>query len=135
MSDERFYDEVARELQERTLLPGLWTKAFAETDGDKDKARALYIRYRVEQLAQRERDELHRAEVQRQEQSKREQRERKEQEQRERERASEQLWQQQQRASEPVLEDGEALRGLAKFSFYIVIGVFVLVILIVGLSK
>jgi hypothetical protein len=49
--DDKFYDEVARELEEKPMVPGLWTKAFAEMDGDDAKARALYIRYRVQQLA------------------------------------------------------------------------------------
>jgi hypothetical protein len=50
--DEKFYDEVARELQEKPMVPGLWTKAFAEMGGDDAKARALYIKYRVAQLAE-----------------------------------------------------------------------------------
>jgi hypothetical protein len=50
--DDKFYDEVARELQEKTVVPGLWTKAFAEKDGDETKTRALYIKYRVAQLAE-----------------------------------------------------------------------------------
>ena len=53
--DERFYEEVARELQEKPMNPGLWTKAFAEMGGDDAKARALYIKYRVAQLAEEER--------------------------------------------------------------------------------
>jgi hypothetical protein len=48
--DDKFYDEVSRELQEKTLVAGLWTKAYAEMGGDEAKARALYIRYRVQQL-------------------------------------------------------------------------------------
>jgi uncharacterized membrane protein YciS (DUF1049 family) len=51
-ADDKFYDEVARELQEKSMIPGLWTKAFAEMDGDDAKARALYIKYRVAQLAE-----------------------------------------------------------------------------------
>ena len=51
VGDDKFYDAVARELQEESIVPGLWTKAFAEMDGDDAKARALYIRYRVQQLA------------------------------------------------------------------------------------
>ena len=50
--EDKFYDEVARELQEKTLVAGLWTKAFAEMGGDDAKARALYIKYRVAQLAE-----------------------------------------------------------------------------------
>ena len=29
--DNKFYEEVARELQDKSMNPGLWTKAFAET--------------------------------------------------------------------------------------------------------
>ena len=43
---------VASELQANTMVPGLWAKAFAEARGQIDQARALYIRYRVAQLAQ-----------------------------------------------------------------------------------
>ena len=48
--DDKLYDEVARELQEKSMVAGLWTKAFAEMGGDDAKARALYIKYRVGQL-------------------------------------------------------------------------------------
>ena len=53
--DEKFYEEVARELQEKPMVPGLWTKAFAEMGGDDAKARALYIKYRVLQLEEEQR--------------------------------------------------------------------------------
>jgi hypothetical protein len=53
--DEKFYDEVARELQGKSIVAGLWTKAFAEMEGDDAKARALYIKYRVAKLKE-ERD-------------------------------------------------------------------------------
>ena len=49
--EDRYYDQVARELRNKTLIPGLWTKAYAEANGDEAKARALYIKYRVAQLA------------------------------------------------------------------------------------
>ena len=49
---DKFYDEVARELQEKKLVAGLWTKAYAEMGGDDAKARALYIKYRAAQLAE-----------------------------------------------------------------------------------
>jgi hypothetical protein len=57
-SDERFYEEVAREMQEKPLSAGLWTKAFSEMGGDDAKARALYIKYRVAQLAEANRQRL-----------------------------------------------------------------------------
>ena len=46
-----FYTQVASELQNKFLIPGLWTKAYAEANGDESKARAFYIKYRVAQLA------------------------------------------------------------------------------------
>lgn len=48
----KYYEEVAREMQEKPLSAGLWTKAYAEMEGDDAKARALYIKYRVAQLAE-----------------------------------------------------------------------------------
>lgn len=48
--DSRFYEQVAGELQAGPPIPGLWTRAYAETSGDEAKARALYIQYRVQQL-------------------------------------------------------------------------------------
>jgi hypothetical protein len=70
--DDKFYDEVARELQDKPMSPGLWTKAFAETGGDDAKARALYIKYRVAQLAEASRQQFEddRLTKQRQEQQK-----------------------------------------------------------------
>ncbi len=50
--NDKFYDEVARELQEKSMVAGLWTKAYAEMNGDEAKTRALYIKYRVAQLAE-----------------------------------------------------------------------------------
>jgi hypothetical protein len=55
--EDKFYDEVARELQEKSIVAGLWTKAFAEMNGDDAKARALYIKYRVAQLADARREQ------------------------------------------------------------------------------
>lgn len=44
------YERVADELRQNMLKQGLWAKAFAEADGDKAKAQAAYIRYRVAEL-------------------------------------------------------------------------------------
>jgi hypothetical protein len=52
------YDEVAEELQAKTMVPGLWTRAFAEAGGQMDRARALYIKYRVAQLAHEASEQL-----------------------------------------------------------------------------
>jgi len=48
--DDKFYDEVSRELQGKSMVAGLWTKAYAEMNGDEAKTQALYIKYRVVQL-------------------------------------------------------------------------------------
>jgi TPR repeat protein len=55
--DDKFYEEVARELQEKEPAAGLWTKAYAEMGGDEAKTRALYIKYRVAQLAEASRQQ------------------------------------------------------------------------------
>lgn len=47
---ESIYEAVVAELAKRDIKPGLWAKAFAESQGDKDKAKATYIRLRVAQL-------------------------------------------------------------------------------------
>ena len=44
------YEVVAEELQRQFIVPGLWTHAYAEADGDEARAKAFYIRYRVTQL-------------------------------------------------------------------------------------
>jgi hypothetical protein len=49
---DKFYDVVARELKEESIVDGLWTRAYSETGGDEAKTRALYIKYRVTQLAE-----------------------------------------------------------------------------------
>jgi len=56
MNDERLYAEVVEELRLRGPIPGLWAKAYSETNGNEPQAKALYLRYRVEQLAQAERN-------------------------------------------------------------------------------
>ena len=52
MNDDALYVEVAKELQAKAMIPGVWARAFADADGLVDRARGLYIKYRVEQLAQ-----------------------------------------------------------------------------------
>jgi hypothetical protein len=52
--DDKFYEEVARELETKSLRPGLWTRAVAETGDEGSAAKALYIRLRVSELVQQE---------------------------------------------------------------------------------
>lgn len=56
MTDQHHYDIVAGELQQRVLKPGLWARAIAESGGDEEKARAFYIRFRVTELKDEERE-------------------------------------------------------------------------------
>ena len=49
-SEEDIYDLIGKEIEEKNLKRGIWTKAIAESNGDKEKAEAIYIRLRFEQL-------------------------------------------------------------------------------------
>ena len=51
MSDENLYARVVEELSTQGPVRGLWAKAYAETNGNQEAARALYLRLRVTQLA------------------------------------------------------------------------------------
>lgn len=58
MNNDALYEEVAKELQAKAMIPGVWARAFADADGVVERARALYIKYRVEQLAQERSQQL-----------------------------------------------------------------------------
>ncbi|WP_137885366.1 hypothetical protein [Pseudomonas sp. 2FE] len=58
MQDERFYTQVSEELKHQPVIPGLWAKAYAESNGNEAQAKALYIRSRAEQLEKAEQDLL-----------------------------------------------------------------------------
>jgi hypothetical protein len=47
---EIFNKIVAQEIAEKRMMPGLYAKAFADAAGDKDKALAIYIKLRVEDV-------------------------------------------------------------------------------------
>lgn len=50
ISDEQYYEAVARELSQGGMRPGLWTKALASCEYDEQRAKARYIQLRVESL-------------------------------------------------------------------------------------
>ncbi len=52
--DEVLYERVSHEMADGDIKEGMWTKAYANALGDEGKAKALYIRMRVEQLAREE---------------------------------------------------------------------------------
>ncbi len=40
--EEQFYEAAAREVHETNMRPGVYAKAFSESDGDKQQIAALY---------------------------------------------------------------------------------------------
>jgi hypothetical protein len=55
MNEETLYSKVVGELRDQGPRQGLWAKAFAEAGGNELSARAAYLRLRVQQLAEEER--------------------------------------------------------------------------------
>ena len=49
--EELVYKEVLIEIQKGIRRDGLWAKALVDGEGDKVKAEALYIKYRVQSLS------------------------------------------------------------------------------------
>ena len=52
------YDTVAQELHNANLKGGLWARAIAEASGENDRAKALYIKFRVAQLVEESKNTL-----------------------------------------------------------------------------
>ncbi len=48
--EEQFYEQVVNEIANGYLRNGLWAKAIANSNGQDEKAKALYIQYRVQSL-------------------------------------------------------------------------------------
>lgn len=64
--EERIYATALSEIQTDSVRPGVWAKAFAESEGVENRCKALYIRLRVQQEKERldqERHASHLAEV------------------------------------------------------------------------
>ena len=49
-ADDRIYEAIAVEIEERRMDQGLWTRSFGEADGDENRTRALYIKARFQRL-------------------------------------------------------------------------------------
>jgi len=52
MNEEEIYELISEEIESSSTKKGLWTKAFSESEGDEQKTRALYIKYRFDQINQ-----------------------------------------------------------------------------------
>ena len=57
MTDQRYYEVVGQELQNKVVRAGLWARAVAETGDEGAAARGLYISLRVAELMQQEQAE------------------------------------------------------------------------------
>mgnify|MGYP000048850965 CR=1 FL=1 len=52
MNEEGIYELISEEIDNGNTKDGLWTKAFSKSEGDKNKTKALYIKYRFDQIKQ-----------------------------------------------------------------------------------
>ena len=52
MNEEEIYELISEEIESNNTKKGLWTKAFSESEGDEQKAKALYIKHRFDQIKQ-----------------------------------------------------------------------------------
>ncbi len=50
MNEEEIYELISEEIESSSTKKGLWTKAFSESEGDEQKTKALYIKYRFDQM-------------------------------------------------------------------------------------
>ncbi len=50
MTDQQAYDLVASELQSGQLKPGIWAKSLAESTGNENLAKSIYIKSRAEEI-------------------------------------------------------------------------------------
>lgn len=57
--EEKIYVTALSEIQTDSVRPGLWAKAFAESEGDENKCKALYMRLRAQQEKERLHQERH----------------------------------------------------------------------------
>jgi len=54
MNEERAYEQVASEMSANNLRPGLMAKAYAESAGNTNVAKSLYIKYRAKQIIEKD---------------------------------------------------------------------------------
>lgn len=50
LNEDQLYEQVAAEMDNEDIKPGLWAKATAHAEGNESKTKALYITYRVQAL-------------------------------------------------------------------------------------
>ena len=50
LSEELLFEQAMKELDEGLVRPGIWGKALVSSDGDEQRAKALYLKYRVQAM-------------------------------------------------------------------------------------
>ena len=50
-AEKKTYELIAEEIDTGNTQKALWTKAFSEAEGDENKTKALYIKYRFEDIS------------------------------------------------------------------------------------
>ncbi len=53
LAENELYEVVTLEVMNEQVMPGIWGKAFSHSEGDMEKSKALYIKYRVQDLMDR----------------------------------------------------------------------------------
>ncbi len=48
--EEQIFEQVAREMHSNEIRPGIWAKAFSESNGDPDRTKARYISLRANSI-------------------------------------------------------------------------------------
>ncbi|TLT03404.1 DUF805 domain-containing protein [Aliarcobacter cibarius] len=49
INEDEIYEQIMLEIEEDRKIKGIWAKALAQSDGNKDKAESIYIKIRLEQ--------------------------------------------------------------------------------------
>jgi hypothetical protein len=62
LAENELYEIVTREVMNEQVVAGIWGRAFSDAEGATDKSKALYIKYRVQDLKDRSIVELAKSE-------------------------------------------------------------------------
>jgi hypothetical protein len=63
IDEEAIYEQVANEVESGNVRKGLWTKLWAEADGDDTKVKLAYIKVRVDEFRAEHQERLRQAEI------------------------------------------------------------------------
>ncbi len=94
LQEEHLYDQVAKELYDNNQNPAAWAKAIEKSEGDMDKAKSFYIKFRVQSLKDEQviNNKIRHREKQLKEEKEKEKRRRKEEEKKKKEEEERNDW-------------------------------------------